>query len=90
MKTKSLFLAFVFLGMTTALQLNGCGHKSEDQRIAINEAFNKEQQPTTSSVSEETQKGTTQNELAEKDRNSYATDKKTIETPSVDNDQIPQ
>jgi hypothetical protein len=90
MKTKSFFLVLIFLCITTATQLSSCGHKSEDRRLEISDAINLEQQPSSTTVTEESEKTTTKDYEGDRNKNAYATDKKGIDTPPVDNDQIPQ
>ncbi len=90
MKTKIFFLVLIFLCITTAMQLSGCGSKTEDRKMEITEAMNLETQPSTTTVSEESQKTTTKDE-GNRNLSAYAADKKGgMDTPPVDNDQIPQ
>jgi hypothetical protein len=90
MKTKSFFLVLVFLCITTSMLLSGCAHKSEDRRMEVTEAVTQEQQPTSTTSTEESQKTTTKDYEENRNQNAYAADKKGIETPPADNDQIPQ
>jgi hypothetical protein len=90
MKTKSFFLVLVFLCISTATQLSSCGHKSEDRRMEITDAFSLEQKASTTTVSEESEKTTTKDYEGNRNQNAYAADKKGLETPAVNNEQIPQ
>jgi hypothetical protein len=88
MKTKSFLFILVFLSITSILQFSGCGKKSENRKLEISDAINM-QQPTTSSLTEESEKNFAKSgEL--QDKTSYAANRKGMETPPVDKDQIPQ